>query len=72
MQVGYDVMDVDAPSFQADFNTFKNVIKELEKRLSALIVQVRCAHMWLVAVLHGPGGDRLDGLFSCRMLPHTS
>jgi hypothetical protein len=51
--VGYDVMDVDAPSFQADFNTFKNVIKELEHRLSALIVQVRCANMWLVAVLHG-------------------
>lgn len=39
-QVAYDVMDVDAPQFQADFTTFKKAIKELEHRLGALIVQV--------------------------------
>jgi len=33
-------MDVDAPSFHKDFTTFKDVIKELEHRLGALIVQV--------------------------------
>lgn len=33
-------MDVDAPSFRRDFNTFKDVIRELEHRLGALIVQV--------------------------------
>ena len=40
-QVGYDVMDVDAPNFHSDFSTFKAVIKELEHRLGALIMQVR-------------------------------
>lgn len=34
------MMDVNAPSFHKDFTTFKDVIKELEHRLGALIVQV--------------------------------
>jgi hypothetical protein len=40
LQVTYDVMDVDVPSFQVDFGTFKGIITELEHRLGALIVQV--------------------------------
>jgi dynein heavy chain len=40
MQVAYDVMDVDAPGFEADFSTFRDVIRELERRLGALIMQV--------------------------------
>jgi hypothetical protein len=39
--VAYDVMDVDAPGFEADFSTFRDVIRELERRLGALIMQVR-------------------------------
>ncbi|KAF6251999.1 flagellar outer dynein arm heavy chain beta [Scenedesmus sp. NREL 46B-D3] len=38
-QVAYDVMDVDAPGFEADFSTFRDVIRELERRLGALIMQ---------------------------------
>jgi len=33
-------MDVDMPSFEADFAGFRAVIKELEHRLGALIMQV--------------------------------
>lgn len=40
VQVTYDVMDVDAPGFEADFSTFRDVIRELERRLGALIMQV--------------------------------
>eukprot|EP00879_Flechtneria_rotunda_P005416 GHRR01005708.1.p1 GENE.GHRR01005708.1~~GHRR01005708.1.p1 ORF type:complete len:1495 (+),score=578.36 GHRR01005708.1:300-4784(+) len=38
-QVLYDVMDTDAPGFQADFTVFRDVIRELEHRLGALIMQ---------------------------------
>jgi hypothetical protein len=34
-------MDVDAPGFEADFSTFRDVIRELERRLGALIMQAR-------------------------------
>ncbi|MEW5311809.1 MAG: hypothetical protein WDW38_003494 [Sanguina aurantia] len=38
-QVTYDVMDVDAKQFDSDFYTFRIVIKELERRLAAIIIQ---------------------------------
>lgn len=37
-------MDVDTHSFQADFAGFRGVIKELEHRLGALIMQVGHEH----------------------------
>lgn len=40
-QVTYDVMDVDAKQFDEDFYGFRVVIKELERRLAAIIIQVR-------------------------------
>lgn len=40
VQITYDVMDVDAPGFEADFHTFREVVRELEHRLGALIMQV--------------------------------
>lgn len=39
-QVTYDVMDVDAKQFDEDFFGFRVVIKELERRLAAIIIQV--------------------------------
>jgi hypothetical protein len=36
-------MDVDAKSFDQDFSGFRTVIKELERRLGAIIMQV-CQH----------------------------
>lgn len=42
-------MDVDAPAFEADFSTFRDVIKELERRLGALIMQVCC---WQASFTH--------------------
>lgn len=39
-QVQYDVMDVDAKQFDEDFYAFRVVIKELERRLAAIIIQV--------------------------------
>ncbi len=36
-QVSYDVMDVDAADFASDFSAFCGLIKELERRLGALI-----------------------------------
>eukprot|EP00201_Polytomella_parva_P017476 CAMPEP_0175071536 /NCGR_PEP_ID=MMETSP0052_2-20121109/19298_1 /TAXON_ID=51329 ORGANISM="Polytomella parva, Strain SAG 63-3" /NCGR_SAMPLE_ID=MMETSP0052_2 /ASSEMBLY_ACC=CAM_ASM_000194 /LENGTH=4543 /DNA_ID=CAMNT_0016338719 /DNA_START=12 /DNA_END=13643 /DNA_ORIENTATION=- len=38
-QVQYDVMDVDAKKFHDDFYKFRIVIKELERRLAAIIIQ---------------------------------
>ncbi len=38
-QVTYDVMDVDAKQFDTDFYSFRVVIKELERRLAAIIIQ---------------------------------
>lgn len=38
--VEYDVMDTDAKQFDEDFYTFRVVIKELERRLAAIIIQV--------------------------------
>eukprot|EP00878_Enallax_costatus_P014708 GHUV01015385.1.p1 GENE.GHUV01015385.1~~GHUV01015385.1.p1 ORF type:complete len:890 (+),score=327.73 GHUV01015385.1:1824-4493(+) len=38
-QITYDVMDVGAPGFEADFHTFREVVRELEHRLGALIMQ---------------------------------
>ncbi|PNW78281.1 hypothetical protein CHLRE_09g403800v5 [Chlamydomonas reinhardtii] len=38
-QVTYDVMDVDAKQFDEDFFGFRVVIKELERRLAAIIIQ---------------------------------
>lgn len=46
LQVAYDVMDVDAPQFQADFSTFKKTILELEHRLGALIIQVTLVQLF--------------------------
>lgn len=37
--VSYDVMDVDAKRFDEDFYAFRNVIRELERRLAAIIIQ---------------------------------
>ncbi len=39
LQVQYDVMDVAAKQFDEDFFAFKALIKELERRLGAIIVQ---------------------------------
>jgi dynein heavy chain len=42
--VEYDVMDTDAKQFDEDFFSFRVVVKELERRLAAIIIQVtRCA-----------------------------
>lgn len=38
-QVTYDVMDTDARQFDDDFYAFRVVIKELERRLAAIIIQ---------------------------------
>lgn len=40
IQISYDVMDVDAPGFEADFHRFREMVQELERRLGALIMQV--------------------------------
>lgn len=37
--VDYDVMDVDARKFDEDFYSFRVVVKELERRLAAIIIQ---------------------------------
>eukprot|EP00955_Chlamydomonas_euryale_P098697 365162-Chlamydomonas_euryale.AAC.21 len=37
--VEYDVMDTDASQFDDDFYTFRVIIKELERRLAAIIIQ---------------------------------
>ena len=39
--VEYDVMDTDAKQFDEDFYAFRVVVKELERRLAAIIIQVR-------------------------------
>ena len=39
--VEYDVLDTDASLFDEDFYAFRVVIKELERRLAAIIIQVR-------------------------------
>lgn len=38
--VSYDVMDTDAKEFDEDFYAFRIVIRELERRLAAIIIQV--------------------------------
>lgn len=38
--VQYDVMDTDARQFDEDFYAFRVVIRELERRLAAIIIQV--------------------------------
>jgi hypothetical protein len=45
-------MDVDAPGFEADFSTFRDVIRELERRLGALIVQVRISKICCIVDAH--------------------
>lgn len=44
--VEYDVMDTDAKQFDEDFYTFRVVIKELERRLAAIIIQVSIGGWW--------------------------
>jgi hypothetical protein len=44
-------MDVDAPGFEADFSTFRDVIRELERRLGALIMQVRMSNTCVAGLL---------------------
>lgn len=40
LQVQYDVLNVDAQEFHSDFFKFRSTIKELERRLGAVILQV--------------------------------
>jgi hypothetical protein len=44
MQLPYDVMDVNMKAFEVDFAAFRAIIKELERRLGALIMQVGPVH----------------------------
>lgn len=44
--VSYDVMDTDAKAFDEDFYAFRIVIRELERRLAAIIIQVRVGVTW--------------------------
>lgn len=38
--LAYDVMDTEAAAFHEDFYAFRVVIRELERRLAAIIIQV--------------------------------
>ncbi len=40
-QVEYDVMDLGEPRFREDFLQFKGLVKDLERRLASVIIQVR-------------------------------
>jgi hypothetical protein len=66
LQVQYDVMDVDAKSFDHDFYQFRSVIKELERRLGAIIMQVGTMGARIVASHAAASGSHC---LCCQLRP---
>lgn len=63
--VEYDVMDTDAKQFDEDFYTFRVVIKELERRLAAIIIQVSIGGWWGQGYGGAQGGWGAGWLAAC-------
>ena len=64
-KLNYDAMNIDATQFSADFASFCAFIRELERRLGAVIAQVRRWHHSIPAAQYHPGAMQCRLVYAC-------